>query len=125
MEALHLIARAACALPFIAAQIYLTFTLGVASGFTTIFTWHVALQVGAAVVAPAGFRTLAAIMAGWMSIIVGIAMFLALVTIVVPFSIIAAMDQGDFSGLWGALGGLAFLAVSAGVVLIAFLFDQI
>jgi hypothetical protein len=35
-----------------------------------------------------------------------------------------AMGQGEYSGLWGVLGALAFQAAPAGVVLIGFIFDQ-
>jgi hypothetical protein len=33
---------------------------------------------------------------------------LALVTLVTPFVMIMAMGQGEYSGLWGVLGALAF-----------------
>lgn len=125
MQVAYFATRTAAVFAILYAQFYLLTTRGILPGVPTALMHQTGLQVLAILVAPAGFRVVAAALAAWVSIAIAIIIAFAWVTVVVPIMlIIGAVQHGEPQMLFQLIGLTAYLVIPAGLIAAAFVIDQ-
>lgn len=127
MQVLFFAGQSCLSASAIAIQVYLMMTLpdDVLDNLPYTLMQQTVLQIAAAVLAPSGLRFLFALAAAWLSIVIGIVVAGAWVTLVIPIAALLAIStQDDYSILIMLLSMTAYLAIPYAVIRISESLDE-